>query len=380
MAAEPDSKILFSPPPLPSWAGLLLAGVAAGLQIATAESQSTVAGGIAVVLAVLSLIVGGYAVSLQSRNCIVLLVAAATSALAYLGIRSTWDAVAIMPYVMTGVALVAAVIVLMPRALQRVVVCGLVVFHFLGVLSSITSPPPQSWLSSVSWTQLFRHHLLFCYTNNAYQFYSPEPGPASLLWFCIETKDGQKTWYKVPRKPETHLDPLGVEFYRRLSITEATNQTYNFGPSAETLENRQRVFTIPVHPSLAMNQQYRPLQEHARRILASYVRHVAWKFDRDLESNPDSDEIQSIKVYRVLHEMLKPIDFMRNEDPFDKITYYPYFLGDFNTKGELKKHMDPMLYWIVPILRKPSLTIRPDQTSTVDNHLATHAGSDPFKE
>src|SRR5262249_45820013 len=156
---------------------------------------------------------------------------AATSALAYFGVRPEWYSVRLVPFVATFVSIIGAGLVMLPRWGQQIVLSFLVIFHFLGILSAITSPPPQSWLSAATWTYLFRPHLLFCYTNNAYQFYSPEPGPASLLWFCIEMKNGEKVWYKVPRKPETHLDPMSVEFFRRLSITESANQTSSFGPS-----------------------------------------------------------------------------------------------------------------------------------------------------
>src|SRR5947209_7327911 len=104
--------------------------------------------------------------------------------------RLDWRSVPVASW--TGLAFAAAsaaaLIVLLPRPWQRGLVTGFAVFHFLGVLSAITSPPPQSWLSLWAWVTLFRPHLIFCYTNNAYQFYSPEPGPACLLWFCVESK------------------------------------------------------------------------------------------------------------------------------------------------------------------------------------------------
>src|SRR5207344_907647 len=97
----------------------------------------------------------------------------------------------------------------------------------------------------------------------------------------------------------------------------------------------------PLHPTASLQNQYRPLQEYARRILASYVQHLAWRIDPNLETNPDSDQIKSIKVYRILHDMLKQKNFARHDDPYDKTTYYPYFLGEYDAKGELKDHADP---------------------------------------
>ncbi|MFL5327948.1 MAG: hypothetical protein ACJ8C4_03465 [Gemmataceae bacterium] len=395
-----------SPSWWPSLVSLACSGLACGLQSATGGMEQnqtySLAGTVAMFLAAGGMILAGYSVSLQPRNLLVLLLAAVSCALAYFGIRAEWDSVRLLAAVMSGVALSALAILgitqlieiafvhlfgdarsrpsTIARTLQRVIVSCFVIWHFLGVLSAITSPPPQSWLSGAAWTNLFRPHLMFAYANNAYQFYSPEPGPASLLWFCVELKDGDKTekvWYKVPRKPETHLDPLAVEFYRRLSITEATNQTYNNGPTTQVYERRQRELTIPHHPKAGLTIEYRPVQELARRTLASYARHVAFLFDPELDKDPNSDRVQGIKIYRVLHDMLKPKDFAEKKDPFEITTYYPYFLGEYDAKGQLKNPNDPMLYWIVPILKfKPS----PSSPYEIKNFLVQHAGSDPFEE
>ena len=48
-----------------------------------------------------------------------------------------------------------------------------------GLANAITSPPATPWLTTQTWVRLFRPHLEFCYVNNAYQFYSPQPGPAA---------------------------------------------------------------------------------------------------------------------------------------------------------------------------------------------------------
>ena len=68
--------------------------------------------------------------------------------------------------------------------------------------------------------------------NNAYQFYSPDPGPASEVWACIEfgppgeAKEGERKvqpvhrWMKVPKRPQHWRDPLGQTYYRRLALTE----------------------------------------------------------------------------------------------------------------------------------------------------------------
>ena len=63
-------------------------------------------------------------------------------------------------------------------------------FHFAGILSAITSPPPTPPVTDQYWRRVAREYLMFAYMNNAYQFYSPDPGPACELWVCFEYDTG----------------------------------------------------------------------------------------------------------------------------------------------------------------------------------------------
>ena len=93
-------------------------------------------------------------------------------------------------------------------------------------LRFLSVPPPthdQSWLAQWGWV-ILQPYLQFMYLVNAYRFYSPEPGPASLLWYYVVYEDGEIREVKVPNREEHMLDPLGQEYTRRLSISESTNQ------------------------------------------------------------------------------------------------------------------------------------------------------------
>lgn len=361
--------------PVGSIVGLILAGASSAV-LAVGGTWSA-GPSTAMLLAVAALIAGGFGVAARPKSPIVLLVASLTAFLAAWGVNPQWDSVRLVPFVAAAVALVAAVIVLLPRPAQYAVVSGIAVFHFAGVLSAITSPPPQSWLSHWAWVTLFRPHLVFCYTNNAYQFYSPEPGPASLLWFCVEGTDGEKRWLKVPRKPESRLDPLAIEYYRRLSITEAANQNEGAGPSSQVANRRMLRTDIPVLNAndLAISAQYRQPQELTRRWLSSYARHVAEQFG-------GKDHVRGVKVYRVTHQMLTAQQFAEGNDPFDPATYYPYYMGEYDAEGILLDPNDPMLFWLVPILKRTGpvgpLVRAPGMPVETVNYLAQHAGSDPF--
>jgi hypothetical protein len=281
---------------------------------------------------------------------------------------------------MTAVGAVAAILFTLSKTARQIAVSALVVFHFCGILSAITSPPATPWMTTQSWVRLFRPHLEFCYTNNAYQFYSPEPGPANILWFCILGQDGGFRWVKVPDQLDVY-DPLSVEYYRRLSITERANSNEQFpaGPPLESLIRRKEAEPwIPLHPEAIPALQFRMPDENGRQFLASYARHVAHKYG----SGREGVGVKSIKVYLTQHRLLSKRQYANKEDPYAKDSYLPFFVGEFDAEGKLINPFDPLLYWVVPILKMPKRD--PVTGATVagepeyKNCVIFHAGSDPF--
>jgi hypothetical protein len=347
-------------------AARLVGGGSQGLDIAAA------------VTGVVGMLITGIAVARRPKDSIVLAIAWATAVLALFGTNPEWDAIRVMMGVMAAVAAVAAGLLLLPQTAQRVAISLVVLYHFCGILSAITSPHPMPWLTAQLWARLFRPWLEFCYVNNAYQFYSPQPGPAQVLWFCITDEDDNKQWLKIPRRAEK-LDPLGVEYFRRLSLTERANQNVPtpLGPPPEMLRAREEYAPlIPMHPELLALQQFRMPNEHARQILSSYARHVADDYAAK------GVKVKAIKVYLTQHRMLGQKEFAEGMHPFDPTTYVPFFVGEFDAQGNLTDPNDPMLYWIVPIIRgqnhKPGPPGSPGQD--IRNYVTVHANSDPFAE
>jgi len=255
----------------------------------------------------------------------------------------------------------------------------LILYHFAGIGSAITSPPPTPWLTSQLWARVFRPHLEFSYVNNAYQFYSPQPGPAQVLWFCITGTDSQQRWYKTPIKGEL-LDPLGIEYFRRLSLTERANQNAPVGPSAAAIQARRTLSQdFPFHPDPLFPDlaQYRQPSEHGRHIIKGYAEHVARVIGTG-RKNPDGSPVPvyTIKAYLTQHEMLTQLAYQRNEDPFAPETYRPYYVGQFDGDGQekLNEFERSLLYWMIPIFRTPL----GDPKGTLRNIVTLHAGSDPF--
>jgi hypothetical protein len=328
----------------------------------------------AVNLGVLGMLVAGFGVTRRPKDGLTLLIASATALLASLATHPDWDSIRLMQWVMAGFAAVCAGLLQLPRTYQRIAVSLFVLYHFAGIVSAITSPPPSPWMTSHLWARVFRPHLEFSYVNNAYQFYSPQPGPANILWFCLYREDGTCEWLKVPRRNE-RLDPLGTEYYRRLSLTERVNQNVPmpFGPPQDSDYRRKIVSQdYPMHPEMPDNQQFRAPGEHSRQLLAGYARHVAFQHG----------PISSIKIYLTQHRMLSQLEYAQRKDPYDRDTYLPFFVGEFDADGKLLVPLDPLLYWVVPIFRQPDGGVKnyvADHART-DHAGKSYAGSDPFEQ
>jgi hypothetical protein len=215
-----------------------------------------------------------------------------------------------------------------------------------------------------------RPYLQFAYMNNAYQFYSPDPGPACELWAYIEYKpedaadndpDAPKecAWVTVPRRPEHWKDPLGLAYYRRLSLTENTAQIYRQGyflPPAEAALVEQRRQSednrIPRYGAQAV-QRVVPIDLVSRQVIPSYARHLAHA------SQKPGKKVTAVKLYRTQHAIVTPDQFVGFDTitnsrvdpwgPYNGSLYMPYFQGEFAADGTLKDSQAPLLYWLVPI-------------------------------
>jgi hypothetical protein len=352
------------------------------------------------------------------ESACLLALAAFVALLAYLGMNG-WDSFQWFFGALVAVALVGSLLVLLPSLWRRVVVSVLIVVHFGGMLTATTSvDPPNSvapWLSTQLWVRFYRPYLSFMYLANAYHFYSPDPGPATLLWFRIQYEDGTYRWRHVPDRDES---PHGMHYQRMLALTESTNtalprlpatqeeialsgepyQLY-IGPSPDVwvshdpweviLYRRRQVGTslygpdpIPVSEDVPITAQYREPQDLAKLLIASYAQYIAWNSPHP--TRPDV-AVKSVKVYRVVHQIMSPAELSVGGDPLDKTRYWPYFQGEFDREGKMTNPRDPFLYWLLPIVRVPRdypqsgplrLTAQlPPDRSRLLNSLEIHANA-----
>jgi hypothetical protein len=329
------------------------------------------------------------------------------------------------------VSFFAFILMLAPTELRRIVVSMLILFHFVGICTAIISAPPQPWLAEKLWVYVYRPYLQFTYLNNAYHFYAPEPGPASLLWYRVEYEpnpDGTRNyrWVKVPQTVdgqniefgpdgEPHTYPQ-VMFTRRLSLAMSAGQflQLNGVTLAQLADRRARAGNdkgIPPYPPavIPMEQQYHEPNGVAKHWIASYARHVAQTY-KDTK-NPDH-KVTGVKVYLVEHRYPAAFEMVEKPDPYGKMIparrindpthYLTYYMGEFDAEGKMKascfelsvdrmgnnnkydlSQRDPFLYWMIPILyhgvANYGLNDIPRDDRPVDNFVRKHAG-DPNEE
>ena len=290
----------------------------------------------------------------------------------YAGVPNAWDSVQLFFGVAGLIGLIGAAWNWLPRRVTLGLILAGVAFHFAGILSAITSPAPTPFLADQYWRRVARPYLQFAYMNNAYQFYSPDPGPACEIWAAIEYRpEGaapndpdaprQCAWVVIPTRAEHWKDPLGVSYYRRLSLTENTAQIYRQGyflPPAEAALVEQRRQSedarIPRYGQQAV-QRIVPVDLVTRQVLPSYARHLA-----HAHPAPPGRKVTAVKIYRVQHAIVNPEQFVGYDSltnsrmppwgPYNASLYMPYFQGEFAPDGTLKNSQAAMLYWMVPIV------------------------------
>lgn len=352
-------------------AGLGLLGLAAALGgAATAlDAGPQWPGHVARVLLVLAgAVTLGAALSMRPDLWAAWALACAGALVAVPAVPAHWDSFRLFFAVAAGVAGAVAVVRAGPARLRLPALTVVLLFHFGGIFFATTTPPSSPWLTDQVFVRVYNPYLQFLYLRNAYHFYSPEPGPASLLVFFLKTEtgtdaQGQKVyetrWVVTPTRPADVRDPLGVTYYRRLSITEQTARASpglitntSAAEREELIARRQQSIAFPFLGDEPIAQYRLPHPEIARYVLPSYASHVV------LAHTKDKDEAArtTVKMYRLEHPIL-PVELFTNArkypglntDPYHPLTYRPYFLGEFDAFGKLLDPEEPMLYWLVPI-------------------------------
>ncbi len=289
--------------------------------------------------------------------------------------QANWDSGRMLMTALLVVSVAGALLVLAPRIIRLVTISLLIVIHFGGILDAVVSvdPPGQSapWLATRAWVNFYRPYLGFMYLNNAYHFYSPEPGPPTLIWSYVVYTDGENyrgRWIKMPDK---ETSPVPLHHQRGLSLAEGINQLAPVVSDAdERFKRRNTVVAprgfeagnvawnaqllrepglIPYHPNSLPTQQCVEPSPYSKEITRAFARHLARVYPT-LKDHPEY-KFHSVKIYRVRHECLTQAEMAQGFSPLDKTLYFAYYQGEFDVEGNLKKEKDPCLYWLIPIVR-----------------------------
>ncbi len=320
---------------------------------------------------------------------------------------SKWDISA--PFLMgtmSIVAFVAAFLLVLPRVKRRVVVSAFIVFHFGGILCANAAAAPQPWVAGQLFEVLFRPCLQAVYLAHAYRWFAPEPPAATpFLWFRLEFEpdsDGKRfsRWVKIPNF-DAHgrgvdFDAVGnprrlpcVATIRRQSMVYSASVPGNASLLEKYKNNRLiagQARGIPTVPNQPLEAQFREPSPAGKLWLSMYVRHVARKYQHELEPQKP---VVSVKVYQVSHEIIRPHEVTAGRSWDDPTTYHAFYQGEYDPDGRMKKscrevdfdadgymvelHRDPFLYFEIPIVAEATLQIKKSGYK-VTNYLRKHAG------
>jgi hypothetical protein len=125
----------------------------------------------------------------------------------------------------------------------------------------------------------------------------------------------------------------------------------------EEIQNRRRQAGIFFSPEpipslpLPMSAQYREPQPYARSMLSTCARYVAHHLPHDIDP---SVPVKSLKIYRVLHNLITPPELAEGNSPLDPRYFLAFYQGEYDRDGNLlNPDDDPFLYWLIPIVEVP---------------------------
>jgi hypothetical protein len=289
-----------------------------------------------------------------------------------------------------GVSLVTASIGVRYAALSL-----LATFHFLAIFTATMASPPTPWLATQVWQRIAHPYLEFMYLNNAYHFYSPEPGATTHFWMCVYYETGKSfefngekrdeldpVWVKLPDVDNEGRQnyPVSLEYQRILTLTEnitppdpspplylldgkgqitagplLKNRLLN-SPSGESrgtilgkdAQETEQTTSIPLTPGMPPESQYQKPAGPSMRLMESLVRYAA---ARKHPTHPEW-KVNCVRAYRALHTIPPWPVFMYGGDPNDPVTFRVTFSGTFDpVTGKLDNPDEPLLNWIIPMTR-----------------------------
>jgi len=192
-----------------------------------------------------------------------------------------------------------------PRTWVKCVVSVLVVLHLGAILTAVTSASGGRFNApylAVKANEPCRPYLQTVFLSNAYRFFAPNPGPATLTWFRLSYQDGSVRWVELPRRE----DFGSMAYQRHLSLPALGTQT----------------MPDPKQP------EHQVLTPSAHVCLASYVRFLAKQ-----HAHGTANPVVEVKAFNVSHTSLLPGHVRMGWEALDLRLYQPTFLGRYGADG-----------------------------------------------
>lgn len=352
--------------------GIALAAAATALGLVAGESGPSPFATVRLVLVAIGALLAGSALSLRPNLPLAWLLAAVAAGTASQGLPEHWDSIRMMARVLAGVAAAGALLAAVSMAVRIAIASVGIAYHFFCIFMATTWPDPTPWFTQQVGTRVVLPYIQFVYLKNAYHFYSPEPGSASHMFFLIvydtidpKTGKPEAEWVTMPDRKAHWRDPMGLSYFRRLSLTEQGSQSMP-GISEQTAEWREidarragvaqgahpNTPAIPYSPREIDPIQYRmPRYDITRYLLPSYAAHLL-----HAHSTPQR-KAKTVRIYRLEHPIPSLYEFsQRDWNPHHPLGFKPFYYGEFaltpDGDAALTDKQDPMLYWLVPILPK----------------------------
>jgi hypothetical protein len=327
----------------------------------------------------------------RCKSVVCLVMASCAMLLASLAAGAEWDSGRLVLRVVACVLVAGTLLVALPLLARRAAILVLVVFHFGGIVTVILAFPPPTgsgfWLAQVLWTYFYRPYVQFVGLNETYPFFAPEPAVAPCqLWFRVSYADPAlpARWVRIPHRADTPDTLMCRRHDEMVQYTTWTRGDYpaDFYADDGPLNRRMRQSEkIPYHPDWPVDrwtkmpgsQQYRQPDALCKRYIASYARHVAHD---GAYLNPEWPDVavKTVRVYRVAHRLRTPGEIAEGMSLEEPTKFLPVYMGEFDADGQLLDPDDPLLYWVVPIIRESG----PDGEEVVKDYVAVHAGDSPL--
>ena len=149
----------------------------------------------------------------------------------------------------------------LPSPVRRFAAFGvsvLILVHFTAITSAVLANPPGPWVAMQSQHLIFRPYLAFMYLNNAYRFYSPEPGPSQPVVVSHRIQTRQRNPF--PLDETSRYRRRGRQQLRdqRAVHSPACHDRFGFTHLAPALDDSQLQEELQLAPCVEARQEQMP--------------------------------------------------------------------------------------------------------------------------